>query len=105
MDFRASTPTITAADHGIVGAKDPATLPEYGEEIHKMIKGSKIVSLEAAHLSNIGSPRPIRGVLKFFDGTEDLRPSRPGPRETAAASCGLLDEKKRAKCDDGEARS
>ena len=67
MDFRASTPTITAPTMVIVGAKDPATLPEYGQEIHKMIKGSKIVSLDAAHLSNIEQPKAYTdAVLNFL---------------------------------------
>ena len=66
MDFRASTPTITAPTMVIVGAKDPATLPEYGEEIHKMVKGSKIVSLEAAHLSNIEQPQAYAAAVLNF---------------------------------------
>jgi 3-oxoadipate enol-lactonase len=67
MDFRASTPTITAPTMVIVGSKDPATLPEYGLEIAKMIKGSKVTSLEAAHLSNIEKPKPYaEEVLNFL---------------------------------------
>jgi len=67
MDFRASTPTINAPVMVIVGSKDPATLPEYGQEIAKMIKGSKIVSLEAAHLSNIEQARAYTdAVLNFL---------------------------------------
>ena len=67
MDFRASTPTITAPTMVIVGSKDPATLPEFGEAIHKMIKGSKLVSLEAAHLSNIEQPKAYAdAVLNFL---------------------------------------
>jgi 3-oxoadipate enol-lactonase len=51
----------------IVGSKDPATLPEHGEEIHKMIKGSKLVSLEAAHISNFEQPKAYtETVLKFL---------------------------------------
>jgi 3-oxoadipate enol-lactonase len=57
MDFRASTPTITAPAMIIVGSKDPATLPEFGEAIHKMIKGSELVALDAAHLSNVEQPK------------------------------------------------
>jgi 3-oxoadipate enol-lactonase len=67
MDFRAATPTITAPTMVIVGSKDPATLPEYGEEIHKMIKGSKLTSLDAAHLSNIEQPKAYtEAVLNFL---------------------------------------
>ena len=53
MDFRQSTPRITAPTLVIVGSQDPATPPAAGEDIHKMIKGSKLVALDAAHLSNI----------------------------------------------------
>ena len=67
MDFRASTPTITAPIMVIVGSKDPATLPEYGEAIHKMVKGSKLVSIDAAHLSNIEQPKAYTdAVLNFL---------------------------------------
>jgi 3-oxoadipate enol-lactonase len=66
MDFRASTPTITAPTMVIVGSKDPATLPEYGEAIHKMIKGAKIVSLDAAHLSNIEQPKAYAETVTDF---------------------------------------
>jgi 3-oxoadipate enol-lactonase len=66
MDFRVSTPTITAPTMVIVGSKDPATLPEYGQEIQKMIKGAKIVSLEAAHLSNIEQPKAYADAVLSF---------------------------------------
>lgn len=66
MDFRATTPTITAPTLVIVGSKDPATLPEHGEAIHKMIKGSKLVSLEAAHLSNIEQPKAYTDAVLGF---------------------------------------
>jgi 3-oxoadipate enol-lactonase len=56
IDFRASTPTIGAPTLVIVGAQDPATPPEHGIAIQKMIEGAKLVSLEAAHLSNIEQP-------------------------------------------------
>jgi 3-oxoadipate enol-lactonase len=66
MDFRASTPTIAAPVMVIVGSKDPATLPEYGEAIHKMIKGSKITAIEAAHLSNIEQPKAYADAVMDF---------------------------------------
>ena len=67
MDFSKSTPTITAPTMVIVGSKDPATLPEYGQEIAKMIKGAKVTSLEAAHLSNIEQPKAYtEAVLNFL---------------------------------------
>jgi 3-oxoadipate enol-lactonase len=67
MDFSKSTPTITAPTMVIVGTKDPATLPEHGHEIAKMIKGAKVTSLEAAHLSNIEQPKAYtEAVLNFL---------------------------------------
>jgi 3-oxoadipate enol-lactonase len=67
MDFSKSTPTITAPTMVIVGSKDPATLPEFGQEIAKMIKGAKLTSLEAAHLSNIEQPKAYtEAVLNFL---------------------------------------
>ena len=66
MDFRESTPRITAPTLVIVGAQDPATLPSYGEEIQKMIKGSKLVSLDAAHLSNIEQPKAYTDAVLGF---------------------------------------
>jgi len=66
MDFRASTPTITAPTMVIVGSKDPATLPEYGQEIGKMIKGSKVVALDAAHLSNIEQAKAYTDAVVNF---------------------------------------
>jgi 3-oxoadipate enol-lactonase len=66
MDFRASTPRITAPTLVIVGAQDPATLPSYGEEIQKMVKGAKLVSLDAAHLSNIEQPKAYTDAVLGF---------------------------------------
>jgi 3-oxoadipate enol-lactonase len=66
MDFRESTPNITAPTLVIVGAKDPATLPEWGAEIQKMIKGAKLVSLEAAHISNVEQPKAYTDAVLTF---------------------------------------
>jgi 3-oxoadipate enol-lactonase len=67
IDFRASTPTISVPTLVIVGAKDPATPPEAGVAIQKMIRGANLVSLEAAHLSNIEQPMAYgKAVLDFM---------------------------------------
>jgi 3-oxoadipate enol-lactonase len=66
IDFRATTPTISAPTMVIVGSKDPATLPEYGEAIQKMVKGAKLTSLEAAHLSNIEQPNAYTDAVLAF---------------------------------------
>ena len=66
MDFRQSTPTITAPTMVIVGSQDPATPPSAGEDIHKMIKGSKLVAIDAAHLSNVEQPKAYTDALLNF---------------------------------------
>ena len=67
MDFRQSTPTIKAPTMVIVGSQDPATPPSAGEDIHKMIKGSKLVAIDAAHLSNVEQPKAYTdAVLNFL---------------------------------------
>ena len=67
MDFRASNPTVTAPTLVIVGAHDPATPPANGEEIARQIKGAKIVSLNASHISNVEQPAAFtKAVLDFL---------------------------------------
>jgi len=67
MDFRQSTPTITVPTMVIVGSQDPATPPSAGEDIHKMIKGSTLVAIDAAHLSNVEQPKAYTdAVLNFL---------------------------------------
>jgi 3-oxoadipate enol-lactonase len=67
MDFRASNPTITAPTLVIVGAQDPATPPAYGEEIARQIKGAKVVSLDASHISNVEQPAAFtKAALDFL---------------------------------------
>lgn len=52
-DLRAGLGGITLPALVVVGTEDPATPPALGEAIHAGISGSRIVRLEAAHLSNI----------------------------------------------------
>jgi 3-oxoadipate enol-lactonase len=67
MDFRDSNPRITAPTLVIVGAQDPATPPSAGEIIQKAIKGAKLVSLDAAHISNMEQPKQYaETVLNFL---------------------------------------
>ena len=69
MDFRASNPNITAPTLVIVGAQDPATPPSAGETIQKAIKGAKLASLDAAHISNVEQPKQYTEiVLNFLRG-------------------------------------
>ena len=57
MDFRDSNTRVTAPTLVIVGAQDPATPPAQGELIAQQIKGAKLVSLDAAHISNMEHPK------------------------------------------------
>jgi 3-oxoadipate enol-lactonase len=67
MDFRASNLGIATPTLVIVGAQDPATPPSYGEEIARQIKGAKLVSLDAAHISNVEQPAAFsKAVLDFL---------------------------------------
>ena len=69
MDFRESNSRITAPTLVIVGAQDAATPPSAGEVIQKAIKGAKLVSLDAAHISNMEQPKLYtEAVLKFLAG-------------------------------------
>jgi 3-oxoadipate enol-lactonase len=67
MDFRESNPRITAPTLVIVGSQDAATPPEAGDAITKQIRGAKLVSLDAAHISNIEQPKAYtEAVLEFL---------------------------------------
>jgi 3-oxoadipate enol-lactonase len=57
MDLRDTHARITAPTLVIVGAKDPATPPAAGEAIQKAIKGARLASLDAAHISNFEQPK------------------------------------------------
>jgi 3-oxoadipate enol-lactonase len=66
MDFRESNPRITAPTLVIVGARDAATPPAAGEAIAKQIKGAKVMSLDAAHISNMEQPKPYTEAVNNF---------------------------------------
>jgi 3-oxoadipate enol-lactonase len=69
MDFTASNTRIAAPTLVIVGSQDAATPPAAGEAIARQIKGAKVVSLEAAHISNIEQPKQYtEAVLNFLRG-------------------------------------
>jgi 3-oxoadipate enol-lactonase len=53
MDQRASLPRISAPTLVVVGASDSGTTPAQGEAIAAAIPGAELLTLEAAHLSNI----------------------------------------------------
>ncbi len=67
MDFRRELPQISVPTMVIIGEKDPATIPEYGELIVSKIPGAKkFVVPDAAHLSNIEQPTLYTDALKEF---------------------------------------
>jgi 3-oxoadipate enol-lactonase len=69
MDFRASNSRITSPTLVIVGAKDAATPPSAGEIIAGQIKGAELISLDAAHISNVEQPEQYtKAVLNFLLG-------------------------------------
>ena len=67
MDFRAELSQIDVPTMVIIGEKDPATIPEYGELIADSIPGAKaFVVPDAAHLSNIEQPEIFTKALQEF---------------------------------------
>ncbi len=68
MDFRESNKRIGVPALVMVGAKDIATTPAFGEEMVKQIKGSKLATIpDAAHISNVEQPRIYADtVLRFL---------------------------------------
>jgi 3-oxoadipate enol-lactonase len=71
MDFRDQLARINVPTLVIVGDKDPATLPEYGELIASKIKGAEYAVIpDAAHLSNIEQAEVFtKTLVDFLDGT------------------------------------
>lgn len=66
MDERDFLGTIEASALVIVGAHDPATVPEKGEYIAAHIPGGRKEVLDAAHLSNIERPEDFNRVVFGF---------------------------------------
>ena len=67
MDFRDELSQIKVSTMVVIGEKDPATIPEYGELIASRIPGCKtFVVPDAAHLSNIEQPIVYTSALKNF---------------------------------------
>lgn len=66
MDQRESIRRIHAPVLVIAGARDPATPPDHAQLIHERIAGSKLVTLDAAHLSNIEQPEAFTNAVVDF---------------------------------------
>ncbi len=70
MDFRDELKKISVPTLVIIGEKDPATIPEYGELIAASVPGAKsFVVPDAAHLSNIEQPDAFtKALVDFLEG-------------------------------------
>jgi 3-oxoadipate enol-lactonase len=67
MDQREAIRAITNPVMVIAGAQDPATPPVAAKLIHESIRGSKLVTLDAAHLSNLEKPAEFtKAVMEFL---------------------------------------
>lgn len=56
MDQREAIKHITTPTLVVIGAHDPATIPAAGLAIHASIAGSRTVTLDAGHISNVEQP-------------------------------------------------
>lgn len=67
MDMRRTATLIAVPTLVIGGTLDPATPPAHSEALERAIAGSRLVMLEAAHLSNVERPDAFaRAVLDFL---------------------------------------
>jgi 3-oxoadipate enol-lactonase len=66
MDLREKLGTITNPVLVIVGKHDPSTPPERGELIAASITGARLLSLDAAHLSNIEATEAFNDAVVAF---------------------------------------
>jgi len=74
-DLREAIAAIRCPVLAIAGRVDPATPPEGIQFIHEKIAGSKMVTLDAAHLTNVERAEEFTGALAEF-----LRPQGSGIR-------------------------
>lgn len=68
MDLRPIVGLVAAPTLVIAGSEDPATPPDHAEFLASAIAGSRLVSLKAAHLSNIEQPEQFTGAVLEFLG-------------------------------------
>jgi 3-oxoadipate enol-lactonase len=84
MDQRESIRAVTNPVLVVVGARDPATPPDMGKRIADTIRGARIVTLDAAHLSNIEQAEAFnRAVIDFLTARE-VAPARSAPPRHSA---------------------
>jgi 3-oxoadipate enol-lactonase len=68
MDLRPVVHVINRPTLVIGGSKDPATPPDHAQAIATAIAGSRLLSLDAAHLSNVEQPAAFTAALLDFLG-------------------------------------
>lgn len=66
MDLRPIIGLIRAPTLVIAGVQDPATPADHSELIQSRIAGARLVTLDAAHLSNIEQPEAFNAALREF---------------------------------------
>lgn len=66
MDLRPIIGLVRAPTLVIAGAQDPATPADHSELIQSRIAGARLVTLDAAHLSNIEQPEAFNAALREF---------------------------------------
>lgn len=66
MDMRGTASLIKLPTLIIGGSQDPATPPPHSEALSRAITGSKLVMLEAAHLSNVEQPDAFSSAVTEF---------------------------------------
>ena len=66
MDLREAIESIASRTLVVAGSKDPATPPAHAEFIASKIAGSKLVTLDCAHLSNVECATEFNAALTEF---------------------------------------
>lgn len=66
MDMRPMASLIRARTLVIAGAKDPATPPEHAELLATAIPGANLITLDAAHLSNVEQATMFNDAVASF---------------------------------------
>lgn len=66
MDLRSTASLIDVPTLVISGSLDPATPPEHSDYLASAISGAQLITLDAAHLSNIEQPEQFNRVLLSF---------------------------------------
>jgi 3-oxoadipate enol-lactonase len=84
MDQRESIRSVTNPVLVVVGSRDPATPPEMGRHIADAIRGARLVTLEAAHLSNIEQADAFNQAVIDFLTAREVAPARRVPPRHAA---------------------